>query len=141
MSSSFISELNSMISKVVEFSGAFGSLSNMKLGYYGTTMRQWNSPEYVPYRSIPRMARGGVIPPNKEFLAVFGDQRSGNNIETPEALMRQIVREESGDSGIQTLVEQMDELIRTVMGIRVGDDVIGRSAARYIRRHGMSTNG
>lgn len=141
MATSFITELNSMISKIVEFSGAFGSLSNMKLGYYGTTMRQWNSPEYVPYRSIPRMARGGVIPPNKEFLAVFGDQRSGNNIETPEALMRQIVREESGDSGIQTLIEQMSELIQTVSGISVGDETIGRAAARYNRKHGRAMGG
>ena len=55
--------------------------------------------------------------------------------------MRQIVREESGDSGIQTLVEQMDELIRAVLGIRVGDDVIGRAAARYNRQHGRATGG
>ena len=142
MATSFITELNSMISKVVEFSGSLGGLSsNMKLGYYGTTLRASNTPQHATFNEIPHMAKGCVIPPNKEFLAVFGDQRSGNNIETPEALMRQIVREESGDSGIQTLVEQMDELIRTVMGIRVGDDVIGRSAARYIRRHGISTNG
>lgn len=29
-------------------------------------------------------------------LAVLGDQKQGNNIETPEALLRKIVREESG---------------------------------------------
>lgn len=33
--------------------------------------------------SIPRLATGAVIPPNKEFLAVLGDQKSGTNIETP----------------------------------------------------------
>ena len=45
---------------------------------------------------IPRLATGAVIPPNSEFLAVLGDQKSGTNIETPEALLRQIVREELG---------------------------------------------
>lgn len=45
---------------------------------------------------LPRLAQGAVIPPNREFMAVLGDQRSGNNIETPESLMRQVVREESG---------------------------------------------
>lgn len=33
--------------------------------------------------SIPRLAQGAVIPPNKEFLAMLGDQKSGTNIEAP----------------------------------------------------------
>ncbi len=33
--------------------------------------------------SIPRLAQGAVIPPNREFLAVLGDQKQGTNIETP----------------------------------------------------------
>lgn len=43
---------------------------------------------------IPLLAKGAVIPPNSQFLAVLGDQRSGRNLELPEGLMRQIVREE-----------------------------------------------
>ena len=50
--------------------------------------------------TIPYLAKGAVIPPRSEFLAVLGDQKQGNNIETPEALLRKVVREESGgDSG------------------------------------------
>lgn len=45
--------------------------------------------------TIPYLAKGAVIPPRSEFLAVLGDQKQGNNIETPEALLRKIVREES----------------------------------------------
>ena len=48
--------------------------------------------------TIPYLAKGAVIPPRSEFLAVLGDQKQGNNIETPEALLRKIVREESGSS-------------------------------------------
>ena len=33
--------------------------------------------------SIPRLAQGAVIPPNREFLAVLGDQKKGINIEAP----------------------------------------------------------
>lgn len=50
--------------------------------------------------TIPRLATGAVIPPNSEFLAMLGDQRSGNNIEAPESLIRRIVREESGGGDI-----------------------------------------
>ncbi|MBO5831557.1 MAG: hypothetical protein J6R01_08130 [Alistipes sp.] len=45
---------------------------------------------------IPYLASGAVIPPNAQFTAVLGDQRHGNNLEAPESLIRQIVREESG---------------------------------------------
>lgn len=35
------------------------------------------------FTKIPYLASGAVIPPNKEFMAVLGDQSSGTNIETP----------------------------------------------------------
>lgn len=33
--------------------------------------------------SIPRLAKGTVIPPNREFAAILGDQKRGINIEAP----------------------------------------------------------
>lgn len=33
--------------------------------------------------NVPALARGAVLPPNREFLAVVGDQKSGTNIEAP----------------------------------------------------------
>lgn len=53
---------------------------------------------------IPYLASGAVIPPNREFLAVLGDQNQGNNIEAPEGLLRRIVREEAGNgNGLQRI--------------------------------------
>jgi len=56
---------------------------------------------------IPRLATGAVIPPNREFLAVLGDQKSGTNIEAPldtivEAF-RQAMRE-GGTGGSRTFI-------------------------------------
>lgn len=53
----------------------------------------------LPVPQIPMLARGAVIPANRQFLAVLGDQRNGNNLEAPESLLRQIVREEAGGTG------------------------------------------
>ncbi|MBR3384529.1 MAG: hypothetical protein IKG69_04895 [Atopobiaceae bacterium] len=52
----------------------------------------------ITFRSVrlPRLAQGAVIPPNREFMAVLGDQSHGTNIEAPEALLRQVLREEIG---------------------------------------------
>ena len=58
----------------------------------GFHISKWSAPH------IPYLAQGAVIPPNKEFMAVLGDQKSGNNIEAPESLIRKIVREETGSS-------------------------------------------
>ena len=53
--------------------------------------------------SIPRLAQGAVIPPNRKFLAVLGDQTSGTNIEAPLSTIKQAVREElTGYGGLQT---------------------------------------
>ena len=41
--------------------------------------------------SVPRLATGAVIPPNREFLAVLGDQKQGNNIEAPESAIEAAV--------------------------------------------------
>ena len=50
--------------------------------------------------TIPGLAEGAVIPPNRQFTAVLGDQASGFNIETPERLLRQIMRQEMSAVGI-----------------------------------------
>lgn len=43
--------------------------------------------QLISLPSIPYLAQGAVIPPNREFMAVLGDQKSGTNIETPLATM------------------------------------------------------
>lgn len=53
----------------------------------------------LPVPQIPMLARGAVIPANRKFLAVLGDQHNGNNLEAPESLLRKIVREEAGGAG------------------------------------------
>lgn len=60
--------------------------------------------------TLPRLATGAVIPPNKEFLAVLGDQKSGTNIETPLATMVDAFKRAMAESGggTTTVVIQLD---------------------------------
>lgn len=59
---------------------------------------------------LPRLATGAVIPPNKEFIAVLGDQKSGTNIETPLATMVDAFKQAMAESGggTTTVVIQLD---------------------------------
>jgi hypothetical protein len=64
--------------------------------------------------SLPRLASGAVIPPNSEFLAVLGDQKSGTNIETPLATMVQAFKQAMAETGGMggrniTVVMQVDK--------------------------------
>ena len=83
---------------------------------------------------IPQLAQGAVIPPNREFLAVLGDQRSGNNYEVPDAKLRQLLREELsalGGKNEAVLVLDRDVLGRVVYqlnraeGNRIGVSLTG----------------
>lgn len=64
----------------------------------------------IPSITLPRLATGAVIPPNKEFLAVLGDQKSGTNIETPLATMVDAFKQAMAESGggTTTVVVQLD---------------------------------
>lgn len=49
--------------------------------------------------SIPRLAQGAVIPPNREFLAVLGDQKNGTNVEAPLETIKQALAEVLSQNG------------------------------------------
>lgn len=92
MQNGFASAMNHMNIRLPKWLQKFTGWSSV-----GFNIGYW-SPNYIPY-----LAKGAVIPPNKEFMAVLGDQKNGNNIEAPESLIRQIVREESGSGQKQRI--------------------------------------
>lgn len=126
-----ISIINSMIDLVVR----------------GLNMIRFDIPSWIPgiggrrvgfniqqVPKIPYLAQGAVIPPNREFMAVLGDQRHGTNIEAPEDLIRKIVREETArNGGDERVAELLETLIAVVNGIEIGDTTIGKAAERYNR--------
>ena len=83
-------------------------IPKVTIPFLGTFGGQEIRPFTIP--NIPYLAQGAVIPPNREFLAVLGDQKQVNNIEAPESLIRRIVREETANlgGGEQTVILQLD---------------------------------
>lgn len=99
--------------KFVEAQNSIARSNSGRSGGFGTRSGGFGSPSRAPSISrisTPALARGAVIPPNKEFLAVLGDQKSGTNIETPLATMvdafKQAMAELGG--GATTVVIQLD---------------------------------
>lgn len=106
-----IRALNRIQVKIPDWVPMFGGES------FGVNLRTITAPR------IPYLASGAVIPPNREFLAVLGDQTHGTNVEAPletilEA-MRTALRENGGGHGQQTIILQIDrrELGRVVLEV------------------------
>lgn len=83
-----INWITSSISSALSFDvpGIFGG------GHIGLSIPQ------IGRVSIPRLAQGAVIPPNREFMAVLGDQRQGTNVEAPLKTIEQAVENVLGRS-------------------------------------------
>ena len=87
-----INALISGINKVIKipFDGINAALKKIKnISILGKKPFDFIPEIGVP--QIPKLATGAVIPPNKEFLAVLGDQKHGTNIEAPLSTIEQAV--------------------------------------------------
>lgn len=100
---------------------------------------------YARALPVPALASGAVIPPNRTFLALLGDQRSGTNVEAPLATIQQAVAETMQDlqdgelAALARVSEELCRILEAIYGIRIGDEVIGRAADRYRLRQAVIT--
>lgn len=102
---------------------------------------------HITAPQIPYLAQGAVIPPNREFMAVLGDQSHGTNVEAPLATIQQAVAEVMEDvqagqmAGFETLAELLRQLISAVYGIELTDEQVGRAAQRWQRHQEIMMGG
>ena len=96
---------------------------------------------------IPYLAQGAVIPANREFLAVLGDQRSGTNVEAPLDTIKQAVAEVMEDlqagqmAGFEAVVSVLREILSAVYGIELTDEDVGRAVQRWQHKQLIATGG
>ena len=96
---------------------------------------------------IPYLARGAVLPANKPFLAMVGDQRHGTNVEAPLATIQEAVALVMQDfiasnmAGQEATVAVLREILEAVLGISIGDDVIAGAVSRYNTRMAVVKGG
>jgi hypothetical protein len=94
----------------------------------------------VAFPRIPLLAKGAVLPANRPFLAMVGDQKHGTNIEAPLSTIQEAVAMVMEDQtgailrGFEASVGVQREILEAVLGIRIGDEVLGRAVSRYNRR-------
>lgn len=106
----------------------------------------WGITPFLNLRTIsvpqlPYLAQGAVLPPNKPFLAMVGDQRHGTNVEAPlstieEATQRAVAAAMTDMlpamlAGFEAVVAEQRETREAIGRIEVGDDVIGNAVSRY----------
>ena len=96
---------------------------------------------------IPYLAQGAVIPANREFLAVLGDQNHGTNVEAPLDTIKQAVAEVMEDlqagqmAGFEAVVAVLREILSAVYGIELTDEDVGHAVQRWQRKQAIATGG
>lgn len=109
--------------------------------FFGLEIPSFSFPE------IPHLASGAVIPPNREFMAVLGDQRHGTNIEAPLSTIQEAVAQVMADyeaanlAGHEATVGILQQILSAVLGIEVGDTTIGQAANRYNQKMAVIKGG
>lgn len=108
---SFQRGINNVIDGLNRLVSAANSLSDLTGKHYGSVSRV-----NIAKLPIPKLATGAIIPPNREFMAVLGDQKSGTNIETPLATMVQAFKQALAESGYGGSNEAVLVLDKDVLG-------------------------
>lgn len=89
--------------------GSSGRRSSSRAASY-SSYRMAAEPAYASVQ-LPKLANGAVIPPNQQFMAILGDQRSGVNIETPlktiETALQNVMERYAGSGDINITVESV----------------------------------
>ena len=99
--------------------GTFATRNNLGSGGIGGYKMQ----AMPALRSIevPALAQGAVIPANKKFLAVLGDQTSGTNVEAPLSTIQQ--------AAVQAFAEMGPEFARYIVQAFVEAGMLGNIRA------------
>lgn len=142
--SGIVSGIKSGASKITgAITGAVSSGWDWITGKSRSASPSMITPASITPDDVPALARGAVIPPNREFMAVLGDQRRGNNIEAPEDLIRKIVREESRSNYSDQLLREILDAIREGKVLMVGKkqlgEVVSEVLANQARARGAAT--
>lgn len=85
----------------------------------------------MTYSNVPRLAKGAVIPANREFLAVLGDQKSGTNIESPVSEIEAAVAR-----GINAAGGQQSNQTERPIYLQVDGKTFARLMNPYLTREG-----
>lgn len=138
MTDNIIAGLNTMANAISSVFASFNSAKRSVNSYSSTPTRTYSASNYVYSNSeVPYLARGAVIPSNAPFLAVLGDQKHGTNVEAPlttiqdavSLVMEDVVQ--SNLAGFEAVVSVLQEILETIMGIEIGDQVIAEATQRY----------
>lgn len=142
--------INRMISAVVTgINAVINALNGLSFdlpdifggGHVGFNISTLTAPQ------IPYLAQGAVIPANREFLAVLGDQSHGTNVEAPLDTIKQAVAEVMEDlqagqmAGFEAVVSVLREILSAVYGIELTDEDVGHAVQRWQRKQAIATGG
>lgn len=84
------SAINGILSALGNMASRVSSgISSARSAISGHSLAAGGPPVALASLPVPALAQGAVIPPNRKFLAMLGDQSTGTNVEAPLATIQQ----------------------------------------------------
>ena len=102
---------------------------------------------HITAPQIPYLAQGAVIPPNREFLAILGDQTHGTNIEAPLETIEQAVANVMGNmlsgqmAGFEAVVSLLQQILEAIYGIEIGDETLAKIIRKVQKKQAIMRGG
>jgi len=134
--------VNFFIGGINDIIGAINAMISAAAAALSITGKSVKAPQIpiIPEIALPRLATGAVIPPNREFMAVLGDQKHGTNIEAPEGLLRQMANDAAGANA--DILREIRDAIRAGKVLMLDRRELGRAVVdvygQESRRVGVS---
>lgn len=120
---SIIKALNWLISKINSIKFTVPSwvpgVGGKSVGFNLPSVSEW---------SVPKLATGSVVPPNREFMAMLGDNKKETEVVSPLSTMKQAFKEALAESGGND----------KPVNIFLDGKIIASTTTKYQRQHARS---
>lgn len=96
---------------------------------------------------VPWLAQGAVLPANKPFMAVVGDQRHGTNVEAPLTTIQEALdlaladRLEGMMAGFNAVTARQEQILAAILSLDVSDGALAGAVERHQRQMATATGG
>ena len=133
--------INFIIDGINAFTGGISTIASAAAKITGD---DYSGIGKISHISLPRLAEGAVIPPNKEFAAILGDQKHGTNIEAPlDTIVNafKMAMSDKDNANLMDLMTQQVQLLQVIANKEFGitDNQIFNSVKKSASQYTVMT--
>ena len=147
MINGIISLLNQMLSGAITGLNKLMKTLSFDIDLPGGKSYSVTLPSNFKAPQIPLLAKGAVLPANKPFLAMVGDQRNGTNVEAPLSTIQEAVAMVMGDmtggmmAGFEANQSVLMKILQAIYDIDTSDERYAQAVDNFNKKMAVVKGG